>query len=234
LRVGSCIILCPRYSTLDTQFSVLGVRAWSSVCAQVRSRRSSLKRAVTRRAVPERRQEKGRKAARSSSKALSGSANRIAENKDTAYPHRTHVSNTSKNSVIGCPIAQPMRTSTGRMHSDTWIDEPTAIDMERLSLSLTETVTAVTCSTELPGTGSWDQLGSLRRRMRRSFHMRKRRSVLPRKRVEDRRSGIVVRGWRMEDGGRRMEDGAKLRTTVSGIENSTRTVVTVPLTDNGK
>jgi hypothetical protein len=68
-----------------------------------------------------------------------------------------------------------MRTSTGRMHSDTWIDEPTAIDMERLSLSLTETVTAVTCSTELPGT--WGQLRSLRRRMRRWLLMRMRRRL---------------------------------------------------------
>jgi hypothetical protein len=75
------------------------------------------------------------------------------------YMYRTHVSKTSKKSVIGCPIAQPMRTSTGRIHSDTWIDDPTAIDMERLSLSLTETVTAVTCSTELPGTR--DQFRSL-------------------------------------------------------------------------
>lgn len=183
---------------LDSQRSALGARcscpelglcASAVVSFQYKTRRNASHRARMRAS-----EGKGRRqGARSSSKELSGSASRIAENNDTAYPHRTHVSNTSKKSVIGCPIAQPMRTSTGRMHSDTWIDEPTAIDMERLSLSLTETVTAVTCSTELPGTGTWDQFGSLPRRMRRWLlmrmrrrsPMRTRRSVLSMRRVED-------------------------------------------------
>jgi len=39
------------------------------------------------------------------------------------------------------------------MQSETWIDEPTAMDMDRLSLSLTETVTAVMCSVAFETTG---------------------------------------------------------------------------------
>jgi hypothetical protein len=62
----------------------------------------------------------------------------------------THVSNVSKNKSMGWPMAQPTRTRMGKRQSETWMDDPTAMDMERLSLSLTETVTAVMCSTELP------------------------------------------------------------------------------------
>ena len=63
------------------------------------------------------------------------------------------VSQTGKKSDSGWPIIQAIVTSSGMTKRAIWIDEPMAIVSERSILSLTETVTAVTCSAAFPTRG---------------------------------------------------------------------------------